>query len=115
MDVASVGAAVFERASPDGHVDGSQPAAQAGPSWARLSEEIRAALARQMGSEPPPVISDDDLLADLGVDSVVLIGAVSRLERRYGIALSDDSVFSATTFASLVDALRRAALARRGR
>nr|CAD62191.1 AtaPKS2 protein [Saccharothrix mutabilis subsp. capreolus] len=79
------------------------------PDRAALLAGVRAAVAAHLREDPAlGWLADDDPLAELGLDSVVVIAVVARLERRYGIALSDDSVFAATTLRELTDVVERA-------
>lgn len=77
---------------------------------ASLVARIRDTIAQQLNeSAELDQLGDDDALDEAGLDSVVVIGVVSQLEREFAVSLADDSVFDATSINALADALAEAA------
>lgn len=76
---------------------------------ASLVARIRDTIAQQLDeSSALDGLGDDDPLDEAGLDSVLVIGVVSQLERQFGLSLADDSVFEATSVSALADAFARA-------
>jgi acyl carrier protein len=81
------------------------------------ADEITATVtdiaAAEIGVPPASLAPDTDLRAIEGIDSVKVLRMIARIEREYGVELSDEDVFSLTTVEGTVSAVR-AALAEQG-
>ena len=60
--------------------------------------EITATL---LSTTPERVTAAEDLLADFGIDSLVLIELFIRLEHRFGVSISEDNLTSVTSLRSV--------------
>lgn len=58
-------------------------------------------IARLLSTSPERVANSPDLLAEFGIDSLVLIDLFIRLERTFGVHLSEDNIPLVSTLRSV--------------
>ncbi|MFT2016905.1 acyl carrier protein [Streptomyces sp. 796.1] len=70
-------------------------------------EELRSLLAVAFELPPAEVTDDAQFAEDLNADSLAVLEIVTRLEDRYGVAVSDEEFTNVTTLLSVRELVRR--------
>lgn len=65
-------------------------------------DNLRALLVEYLGVKPEAVTSDANLVDDLGVDSLDVVGIAMRLEDAYGIDVDEGELDTVFTVSDLV-------------
>ncbi|MGC7101684.1 acyl carrier protein [Amycolatopsis lurida] len=65
--------------------------------------EISEIIAALLSSTPERVASAEDILDEFGIDSLVLIELFIRLERRFGVSISEDNITAVTSLRSVYE------------
>lgn len=69
---------------------------------------VRDVIGRVARTEASALGSDDDLVEQLGVDSLQGLQILARVEQRCGVRLPDEELIGLRTVARIVDAVERA-------
>lgn len=64
-------------------------------------EDLRRTIAEIVEVEPAELADDTEFVADLGVDSLIALEVVVRLERRYGVKLDESKLAELTCLAAV--------------
>ncbi|MFI6024812.1 acyl carrier protein [Amycolatopsis magusensis] len=75
----------------------------ADPREAEHLTEIADIVADLLSTTPERAAAAEDLLADFGIDSLVLIELFIRLERRYAVSISEDNITAVTSLRSVYE------------
>jgi acyl carrier protein len=74
----------------------------------KITATVTDIAAGELGVSPASLAPDSDLRAIEGIDSVKVLRMIAIIERKYGIELSDEDVFTLTTIEGTVSAVRAA-------
>lgn len=74
---------------------------------AKLAEEVVAALAGKLGKSPQSIRLDDDLLRDLGIDSMSMAEMTVSVEQAAGARIPGNELLDVQTVGDLVRLLSR--------
>ena len=72
-----------------------------------IFEKITSILTRQLSLKNVALTMDTALIADLGADSVDLVGAVMTFEDEFGIAIPDEDLEGIVTIGDAVKAVAK--------
>jgi len=72
-------------------------------STAAIEQRVKSVLAKKLNKPSSAISLEDDLLFDLGLDSLSLAELVVRVEEIAGVRIRGDDLFDATTLGDLVD------------
>ncbi|MEU6457543.1 acyl carrier protein [Streptomyces sp. NPDC048594] len=70
-------------------------------------EELRSLMAATFELEAEEVTDDAHFTQDLGMDSLITLEIATRLEDRYGIAVTDDELKEISTLAGVQELVRQ--------
>lgn len=71
-----------------------------------LKQEIKELLSRITGLGVEEIGDDDDLIEDLGIDSLKVIEIATQVERAYRVIVKDSQLMKLKTVKNAVDFLR---------
>lgn len=69
-------------------------------------EDLRRTIAEIVEVEPAELADDTEFVADLGVDSLIALEVVVRLERKYGVKLDESKLAELTCLAAVYELMR---------
>lgn len=71
-----------------------------------LEQEVKELLSKLTGLEPAEIGDDDDLVKDLGIDSLKIIEIATNIERTYQVTVKDSQLMSLRTVKDAANLLR---------